>query len=103
MKVMEKSFVSEADIVVDCVDDIETKVYLEKLIEELKSSSGPWRSGRLVRPGNNDFPETLERFVYAQKKQDVAALMLTVSAVTALQVGEVIKLATGAENCCITE
>lgn len=92
-----KELLSEADIVVDCVDDIETKVYLEKLIAELNvplvhgAVEGWYGQVTTIFPGDR----VLERLYMHRKKQEAAALMLTVSAVTALQVGEVIKLATG--------
>ena len=44
-----------------------------------------------VLPGDS----VQERLYIHRKKQEVTALMITVSAVTALQVGEVIKIATG--------
>lgn len=93
-----KHLVSDADIVVDCVDDIETKIYLEKLSTELKiplvhgAVEGWYGQVTTILPGDS----VLERLYVHRKKQEVAALMITVSAVTALQVGEVIKIATGA-------
>ena len=92
-----KHLVSDADIVVDCVDDIETKIYLEKLSAELNiplvhgAVEGWYGQVTTVLPGDS----VLERLYIHRKKQEVTALMITVSAVTALQVGEVIKIVTG--------
>ena len=92
-----KALVSEADIVVDCVDDIETKIYLEKLMTEINvplvhgAVEGWYGQVTTILPGDR----VLERLYMHRKKQEVTALMLTISAVTALQVAEVIKLATG--------
>lgn len=92
-----KELISGADIVVDCVDDIETKVYLEKLADELNiplvhgAVEGWYGQVTTVLPGDR----VLEQLYMHRKKQQVSALMPTVSAVAALQVGEVLKLATG--------
>lgn len=92
-----KQLAADADILVDCVDNVETKVYLEKLAAELRiplvhgAVEGWYGQVTTVFPG--DF--VLERLYARRKKQEAAALMITVSAVTALQVGEVIKIAAG--------
>ena len=95
-----KELVSEADIVVDCVDDMETKVYLEKLMDELNiplvhgAVEGWYGQVTTIFPGDR----VLEQLYMNRKEQKVTALMPTVSAVAALQVGEVIKFATGSRE-----
>lgn len=92
-----KKLVSEADMVVDCVDDMETKVYLEKLMDESNiplvhgAVEGWYGQVTTIFPGDR----VLEQLYMHRKEQKVTALMPTVSAVAALQVGEVIKFATG--------
>ena len=92
-----RHLLSGADLLMDCVDDADTKVCLEKLAEELKiplihgAVEGWYGQVATIFPGD----ALLERLYMYPKKQEVSALMPTVCAVAALQAGEALKLATG--------
>lgn len=84
-----------ADILVDCVDDIRTKKYLEQLAGSLGiclvhgAVEGWYGQVSTVYPGD----KTLA-FLYPEDRvQQVSALMVTVNVVASLQAAEVIKLA----------
>ena len=92
-----RHLMSGADLMMDCVDDADTKVYLEKLAEELKiplihgAVEGWYGQAATIFPGD----ALLEQIYKYPKKQDVTALMPTVCVVAALQAGEALKLAAG--------
>lgn len=89
--------IDKADVIVDCVDDIATKKYLEKLACQLNvplihgAVEGWFGQVASVFPGEH----TVSKLYPSEKNQSVTALMVTVSTVSALQVGEVIKVITG--------
>ena len=91
-----KELISGADIVVDCVDDIETKVYLEKLADELNiplvhgAVEGWYGQVTTVLPGDR----VLEQLYMHRKKQQVSALWQPCRLVKYLN------LRRERENCC---
>lgn len=92
-----KALASGADLLMDCVDNADTKVCLEKLAAELKiplvhgAVEGWYGQAATIFPGD----ALLERLYVNRKKQETAALMPTVCTIAALQVGEALKLAAG--------
>ena len=86
---------ASADILVDCVDNIKTKKYLEKLAGSLGiclvhgAVEGWFGQVSTVFPGDGTLT-----FLYPEdREQTVSALMVTVNVVASLQAAEVIKLA----------
>lgn len=86
-----------ADILVDCVDNIRTKKYLEALADSLGiclvhgAVEGWYGQVSTVCPGDGTMA-----FLYPEDRvQQVSALMATVNVVASLQAAEVMKLATG--------
>lgn len=92
-----RQLAAQADILVDCVDDIRTKKYLEKLAGSLDlclvhgAVEGWFGQVTTVYPGDGTLA-----FLYPEDRvQTETALMATVNVVASLQAAEVIKLATG--------
>lgn len=90
-----RQLAAPADILVDCVDNIRTKKYLELLAGFLGiclvhgAVEGWYGQVSTVFPGDGTLT-----FLYPEdKEQTVSALMVTVNAVASLQAAEVIKLA----------
>lgn len=92
-----RQLAASADILVDCVDDIRTKKYLEMLAGSLGiclvhgAVEGWYGQVSTVYPGDGTMA-----FLYPEDRvQTVSALMATVNVVASLQAAEVIKLAAG--------
>lgn len=93
---------ASADILVDCVDNVQAKKYLEKLAGSLGiclvhgAVEGWFGQVSTVYPGDR-----IMDFLYPKDRgQDVAALMVTVNVVASLQAAEVVKLAIHSEEIC---
>lgn len=95
-----RDLVGDADILLDCVDDIPTKLYLEKLAAELGipmvhgAVEGWYGQVGTIYPGDS----VLSVLYKTKKVQEVSALVTTVNIIASLQVNEVIKIATENEN-----
>lgn len=90
-----RQLAASVDILVDCVDDIRTKKYLELLAGSLGiclvhgAVEGWYGQVSTVYPGDGTLA-----FLYPEDRvQQVSALMATVNAVASLQAAEVMKLA----------
>lgn len=90
----------DADIIVDCVDDIQVKLYLEQLACELGipmvhgAVEGWYGQTAVIYPGD----ALLQILYHKKKKQAISALVTTVNTIASLQVNEVIKIAIENEN-----
>ncbi len=95
-----KDLVEGADILLDCVDDIPTKLYLENLAEELgipmvHGAVEGWHGQvTVIYPGDSVLPVLYQ----TKKAQKVSALVTTVNVIASLQVNEVIKIAIENKN-----
>lgn len=95
-----KELVGAADILLDCVDDIPTKLYLERLAAELGipmvhgAVEGWYGQVSTIYPGDS----VLSALYQTKKVQAVSALVTTVNIIASLQVNEVIKIAAENEN-----
>lgn len=95
-----KRLAASADILMDCVDDIRTKKYLEVLADSLGiclvhgAVDGWFGQVSTVCPGDGTLA-----FLYPENRAgQEAALMATVNVVASLQAAEVIKLAIHSEE-----
>lgn len=87
-------------ILVDCVDHVPTKLYMEQLAEQLDiplihgAVEGWYGQVSTIFPRDH----VLERLYSNAKKQEVAALMVTVNMIASFQAAEVIKVVTGCSD-----
>jgi molybdopterin-synthase adenylyltransferase len=96
---MGKKIIAGHDIVVDALDDIETRLFLQKLCEELNiplvhgAIAGWYGQVTTILPGDR----TLD-FIYARKKEskgvekELGNPSFTPAHVASIEVGEVVKL-----------
>ena len=95
-----KALIGDADILLDCVDDIPSKLCLEKLAEELGiplvhgAVEGWYGQVAVVYPGDG----LLSMLYRTKKDQQVSAMVTTVNVIASLQVNAVIKIAIESEN-----
>ena len=95
-----KELIGDADILLDCVDDIPSKLCLEKLAEELGiplvhgAVEGWYGQVAVVYPGDG----LLSMLYRTKKDQQVSAMVTTVNVIASLQVNAVIKIAIESEN-----
>ena len=95
-----KALIGDVDILLDCVDDIPSKLCLEKLAEELGiplvhgAVEGWYGQVAVVYPGDG----LLSMLYRTKKDQQVSAMVTTVNVIASLQVNAVIKIAIESEN-----
>lgn len=95
-----KALIGDADILLDCVDDIPSKLCPEKLAEELGiplvhgAVEGWYGQVAVVYPGDG----LLSMLYRTKKDQQVSAMVTTVNVIASLQVNAVIKIAIESEN-----
>ena len=88
------------DILVDCVDDIRSKLYMEQLAESLNiplvhgAVEGWFGQITSVYPGDR----ILSKLYQTKRQQKVTAMAVTVNTIASLQAAEVIKIAIENEN-----
>lgn len=89
--------VGDADLILDCVDQIKTKLYLEELAEEkgiplIHGAVNGWTGqAAVIFPG-----ERVLSAVYANSaEQKESALMITVNVIASVQAAEAVKYACG--------
>ena len=95
-----QKIIAGRDILVDCVDDIRSKLYMEQLAESLNiplvhgAVEGWFGQITSVYPGDR----ILSKLYQTKRQQKVTAMAVTVNTIASLQAAEVIKIAIENEN-----